>query len=98
MGFLQSHSHDQKTCVLEGNFLNWFFCLTSFGEVLNLTPIAVPETRRLDGAKTVHDTTKENRVILLSPGIFCVVGTDILLSPQLFCVVNTLVKGRVSSN
>ena len=53
-------------------------CVTSFGEVLNLTRRAVPETRRLAGAKTVHNPTKENRVILLSPGLFCDVGTDIL--------------------
>ena len=51
---------------------------TSLGEVLNLTRRAVPETRRLAGAKTVHNPTKENCVILLSPGLFCDVGTDIL--------------------
>ena len=50
---------------------------TSLGEVLNLTRRAVPETRRLAGAKTVHNPTKENRIVLLSPGLFCAVGTGV---------------------
>ena len=45
-------------------------------------------------AKTVHNPTKENRFLLLIPGLFCALGTDILFVPQLLCAVRTVVKGR----